>query len=275
MTMPNHATPNHATGTGSLTESAGSVTYDEPVQSPVFASGARNAEDVVVWRALGHLPRGRSVEIGARDAAYSVTRALGERGWTAEVVTTPAELAGLPRAPLHVLAASGVAAAAAALDELPADARPWVIVSSDADGADPAPEPARRAVADAGYAVVLDDGGSTYFLHADHVDELAAAFAYPASTRDRYITAEHRALLAERDRLSAELAEASASVVHWRATALHRWQSGAAVAHVGAAQRELEAMRRTISWRVTRPLRAVRRRLPARRRLAALRRLFG
>lgn len=48
-----------------------------------FISFAQNAEDVVLWRALGHLPKGRYVEVGANDPVESsITRAFYARGWT-------------------------------------------------------------------------------------------------------------------------------------------------------------------------------------------------
>lgn len=48
-----------------------------------FISFAQNAEDVVLWRALGHLPSGRYVEVGANDPVESsITRAFYARGWS-------------------------------------------------------------------------------------------------------------------------------------------------------------------------------------------------
>jgi FkbM family methyltransferase len=48
-----------------------------------FISYAQNAEDVVLWRALGHLPEGRYVEVGANDPVdSSITRAFYARGWS-------------------------------------------------------------------------------------------------------------------------------------------------------------------------------------------------
>lgn len=48
-----------------------------------FISFAQNAEDVVLWRALGHLPTGRYVEVGANDPSdSSITRAFYDRGWS-------------------------------------------------------------------------------------------------------------------------------------------------------------------------------------------------
>ena len=45
-------------------------------------SYAQNREDVVLWRALGHISGGRYIDVGAWDAeVHSVTKALYDRGW--------------------------------------------------------------------------------------------------------------------------------------------------------------------------------------------------
>jgi FkbM family methyltransferase len=47
-----------------------------------FISYAQNAEDVVLWRALSHVPHGRYVEVGANDPVESsISRAFYGRGW--------------------------------------------------------------------------------------------------------------------------------------------------------------------------------------------------
>lgn len=47
-----------------------------------FVSYSQHGEDVVIWRALGHVPDGFYVDVGAADPTVdSVTRALYERGW--------------------------------------------------------------------------------------------------------------------------------------------------------------------------------------------------
>lgn len=48
-----------------------------------FISYGQNAEDVVLWRALGHVTAGRYVEVGANaPLESSITRAFYERGWS-------------------------------------------------------------------------------------------------------------------------------------------------------------------------------------------------
>lgn len=47
-----------------------------------FISYAQNGEDVVLWRALGHVTDGRYVDVGACDPVdLSVTKAFYDRGW--------------------------------------------------------------------------------------------------------------------------------------------------------------------------------------------------
>lgn len=47
-----------------------------------FVSYAQNGEDVVLWRALGHVRDGRYVDVGAGDPELdSVTKAFVDRGW--------------------------------------------------------------------------------------------------------------------------------------------------------------------------------------------------
>jgi FkbM family methyltransferase len=49
---------------------------------PPFISYAQNREDVVLHRALSHIPSGRYVEVGANHPTHdSVTRAFYDRGW--------------------------------------------------------------------------------------------------------------------------------------------------------------------------------------------------
>jgi FkbM family methyltransferase len=50
---------------------------------PMFESHAQNSEDVVLWRALGHVDCGTYVDVGAADPDEdSVTKAFYERGWS-------------------------------------------------------------------------------------------------------------------------------------------------------------------------------------------------
>lgn len=66
------------------------------------------------------------------------------------------------------------------------------------------------------------------------------------------------------ERLTEELQQARAELNSWRDLALQRWEDTVTAESIGL-RKELDAMRRSISWRVTRPLRVVRTRAAARR----------
>ena len=47
-----------------------------------FVSYSQNSEDVLLWRALGHIKHGFYIDVGANDPVeHSVTKAFYERGW--------------------------------------------------------------------------------------------------------------------------------------------------------------------------------------------------
>lgn len=48
-----------------------------------FISYSQNFEDVLLWRALGHLPKGFYIDVGANDPVeHSVTKAFYDAGWS-------------------------------------------------------------------------------------------------------------------------------------------------------------------------------------------------
>src|SRR6185437_11644232 len=68
--------------------------YDGAVAKPSFDSFAQNGEDVVLWRALGHLGSGRYIDVGANDPTYdSVTRSFYDQGWSGITVEPVHEFA--------------------------------------------------------------------------------------------------------------------------------------------------------------------------------------
>lgn len=237
--------------------------------SAPFPSQSRNGEDVVLWRALRQVAPGRAVEVGADDAAeFSPLRALREQGWT---VLAPANAgdagdavraAGWVEHDVHVLAGRDEAETSAAVAALAAiGVRPWVVVSASASRAGEAAAGPDAAILSQGYAHCLYDGLNNVYVLEGRA-ELSVLLSYSACARDEFTTPELRRLQASRDELGAQLAQAAQSVMRWRAAALHRWGDAAGGGVQPALARELEAMRNTISWRVTRPLRAVRRRMP-------------
>ncbi len=156
--------------------------------------------------------------------------------------------------------------------------RPWVIVVEAT-----APMSDRRThedwddlVLSAGYECVLFDGLSRWYLAKEHQD-LREALDHPACALDRWVG--HRTFEAE-TRAAAEAEENArlreendlllTQVVTWRGEVLRRWAEAATAAihspgaggissHESARLRaELDAMQRTVSWRVTAPLREIR-----------------
>jgi FkbM family methyltransferase len=77
-----------------------------------FVSRAQNLEDIVLWRALGHITAGRYIDIGANDPEFlSISKAFYERGWRGvhfePVPETAARLrADRPDEPVHEVALS-------------------------------------------------------------------------------------------------------------------------------------------------------------------------
>jgi len=236
------------------------------VTSQPFESYARNGEDVVLWRALETTRHGRFLEILPQQATeYSTTRALAERGWQAVTLdrseadraSAALEGAGWSGQPLPLLVAADPAAASTALVALRSVTEPTVVVV-EGGAADQLP-------GFDGYHATQFNGVSTFMVRDGAAPDLDAELSYPACSRDEFTTLDQRRLVAERDALAAQLKTAAADVVRWRAAALQRWNAAAAGADPGWAHRELEAMRKTVSWKVTRPLRAVRRRIPVSR----------
>ena len=138
---------------------------------------------------------------------------------------------------VHALVLAGDATAASRPDLL-ATTRPWVVVlRTDRPDADDW----ERDLADAKFTLTVFDGRSRYFVSADH-DDLHEAFAgVDESAWDGLVD----------------------EVVRWRTAALGRWAlaTGADPGRQSRAERELVAMRETVSWRVTAPLRKVRSRM--------------
>lgn len=166
--------------------------------------------------------------------------------------------------------------------------RPWVLVveatrpnSTESTHAEWEP-----LVQSAGYRFCLFDGLSRFYAAEEH-PELVPALSYPACVLDEFVPAQLVAVQAELRRLQQmhhdtvqelerarqeeartaalqqEAEELRRELVHWRGAVLERWAGAVAPTTSpapadGAAAAELEAMRRTVSWRVTRPLRAVR-----------------
>lgn len=234
-----------------------------------LVSYARDHEDVVLWRALRGVTGGRYVDLGTGHPAGHLTRALHEQGWHGVAVTadearqdvlrdqrpaTPVltAAADVPDGPCHVLAAEHTDPAA--VTELVGRTQPWVVVvAGDAVAAVP-------ALRDAGYDVALDIGPSAILVAGAHGD-LTAQLRHPANSLDDYVDAAAVTQQADLDTLTEELQR-------WRGLAVSEWAtwqprySSEWTVHDqrerDSLRAQLEAIQQTLSWRITRPLRALR-----------------
>ena len=293
------------------------LVYDRHVlEDPPFISYAQNRADVVLWRALAHIPAGRYVEVGANHPTNdSVTRAFYDRGWSGITVDPVHELAEAHRAErqrdtmieavitdadperapgagvadgsvaprrlsdvvaqhggldqaVHFMVVDTQGSEPAVLASVDLRAfRPWVLVIA-ATAPNSAVQTHDAWEADllaAGYRYCLFDGVSRFYVADEHAESLQAQLSYPACILDPFVGAQ--AYTASQGRQ--ELIE---DVRRWRAAALVQW-AGAGAGKASTAndlqrvQRELAAVaadllavRSTLSWRVTRPIRALRRR---------------
>jgi FkbM family methyltransferase len=151
--------------------------------------------------------------------------------------------------------------------------RPWVLVveATEPNTTTPTHEQWEHVVRDAGYEFCLFDGLSRFYVAEERADLLRPALSYPANVLDAYLPHHwHRweqelsAAQAELGRLRGRYDEVLDELIRWRGAVLARWSEAAGVAGSGGGghevvrlREELEAMRETVSWRVTAPLRAV------------------
>ncbi len=143
--------------------------------------------------------------------------------------------------------------------------RPWILVveSTTPNSVLQTHHTWEPALLEAGYVFCLFDGISRFYVAQERAQMLEVALSYPACVLDRFVEARAYAVWQEREGLIED-------VRRWRAEALTRWAEAARTSadelraregELAAALRELDAMHATVSWRVTRPLRAVRRRM--------------
>jgi FkbM family methyltransferase len=141
--------------------------------------------------------------------------------------------------------------------------RPWVLVveSTAPTSTVTTHSDWERELLARGYEYCLFDGISRFYVAAEKAELLRGALSYPACVWDDFQTLSESIAKQERQELLQQTA-------HWRTIALTRWAdvvsqgvgtSGNPGAELEQARRQIVAIQRTVSWRVTRPLRGVRR----------------
>lgn len=122
----------------------------------------------------------------------------------------------------------------------------------------------RALLTDHGYVECLFDGLSRYYCAPDHLSDLQQLLSYPACVLDGWETASETRLRVERD-------EAREEMLYWRGVALSNWSSAITAATqessdevrtryaqaVDDLQQQIDALLASTSWRVTRPVRAL------------------
>ena len=313
----------------------GSVVQDSG--ESVFDSYAQNGEDIVLWRALGHIPQGKWIDAGANHPdTDSVTRIFSDAGWTGiniepmEPVFTElserrpqdvnlkialeesegereyfavgdgrslstADPVAAERyresgfsvddvvVPIRTLASVWDEYVDGEIHFLKIDVegaeervlagadlsrhRPWVVVvesvepvNMEDDGVfdlGSRPIPASRHdewehhLTTNGYRFVLFDGLNRFYVAQEHDEELGPRLEAPVNVLDRSLSAPARSIIAR-------IEEHLGQIDRDRMQLAGRLQT--ALAEADDRRAELEAMQQTLSWRITAPLRWVRRR---------------
>ena len=301
----------------------------------MFVSYAQNFEDVLLWRALGHVGGGRYVDIGAQDPRIdSVSRAFHERDWhgvhvepvrsfadalarerpgdtviaaavgtatgpvalhhiegtglstvrddiavghgragfshetvVVPTVTLDAVLEGVPAGDIHWMKIDVEGAEADVLASWrDSNRRPWIVVveSTLPLSTETSQETWEPDLLARGYEFVLFDGLNRYYISRAH-QELRPAFAAGANVFDDFAlsgeSSEPFSRLLRDDlatlRETLEVATTDRRRLEQKVAELRK-ELGRAVARRDAARHELASVYGSASWRVTAPLRRLR-----------------
>ncbi|KQS73419.1 FkbM family methyltransferase [Modestobacter sp. Leaf380] len=210
-----------------------------------------------------------------------------DSGWTAHEEVVPARRLDdvleenlSPDEPIHFLVVDVEGSEGAVLRSVDLLRwRPWVLVveATAPNSTEQTHGEWEPRVLEAGYEFCLFDGLSRFYVAAEHADELRVDLSAPANPLDRFVTHDSSRAAESLSRSKAELtalrsrhAEVLQDLIRWRGSVLARWTEasraggdghpGARTHEVVRLQEELAAIRETVSWRVTSPLRTVQKR---------------
>jgi FkbM family methyltransferase len=268
----------------------------EPVPASAAALRRRRPDDVTIEAAAGATDGAATLylsdPVGNSTLSREVAvRAAGSGTELSEVVVRVAKLddlleeAGLSGRTIHfcTIDVEGAEADVLAGFDL-ARWRPWILVveATEPNRPEPSHERWEGGVLAAGYRFCLFDGLNRFYVHREKADAFAARLSYPACMFDEAFaramatrqhvkelertTAEVTRRADELQRRADELERVAVEATR-RADELDRLAARASwlehekadlARRLGEVQTELAAMQETISWRVTRPLRAAR-----------------
>lgn len=253
----------------------------EPVHSFAELHRAQRPGDTLVEAAITADP-GKPVTLyeipdtGLSTLVDSIRAGHEQAGWQAREVSVESRSldevlteAGWPGADIHFMTVDTEGTEADVLASVDLRVwRPWVLVIESTAPLRTTPTHLdwEAVVLAADYQFCMFDGLSRYYVAREHA-ELTPKLSYPACPLDNYTTPRQRQLEAEVAGLTGRLHAVADDVVRWRAAALTRWTEALSAAPAEPAptqetqdlRQELAAMRATVSWRLTRPLRMVRR----------------
>lgn len=235
----------------------------------MLISHAASFEDVVLWRALGDVPDGRYIEVGASGpGAPSATRLFHERGWrglllpqspdalaslseerAGDTILSPPEggpdvaeamgrtLAESFEPPVHFLKLNHAGAEEPVLRALDLSVhRPWVLVVTDKDSAEGGDRRAWEGlVLAAGYRFCLFDGINRFYLAREH-SALFGRLAVPANANDGFKIAPGSTFALESSEAATQSSTDAADGVYARHTEVE-----ATVARLEQVEAELRA----------------------------------
>ncbi|HVX17340.1 MAG TPA: FkbM family methyltransferase [Acidimicrobiales bacterium] len=257
----------------------------EPVPSFADLHRAQRPEDQLVQAAISnqsgeHITMFEVPGTGLSTMFEDISSRHLKAGWDVVEITVPTltladaiEQAGWTDEPIHFMVVDVEGAERQVLEGMDFQRwRPWVLVveSTAPLSTLQAHESWEKLVLDAGYQFCLFDGLSRFYVADEHAEQLAAKLSYPAGGLDDFTTPAERELQALRDPERGQLAlltarvgeleaannELAGLVTRWRAKYLERWAESADPTGGEALVNEIY---NTVSWKVTKPLRAVRR----------------